>query len=61
MSASFKLLYVENHSKDLLAEINFLVWRPYLKATSSIFFVTVIIWDGAYVVLHTFQPRIAGY
>ena len=25
----FKLLYIDNHSKDLLAEINFLVWRPY--------------------------------
>ena len=24
------LFQVDNHSKDLLAEINFLVWRPYL-------------------------------
>ena len=31
MSIYFKLLYVDNHSKDLLAEINFLVWRPYLQ------------------------------
>ena len=30
MSIYFKLLYIDNHSKDLLAEINFLVWRPYL-------------------------------
>ena len=29
MSIYFKLLYVDNHSKDLLAEINCLVWRPY--------------------------------
>ena len=32
MSIYFKLLYVDNHSKDLLAEINFLVWRPYHRA-----------------------------
>jgi hypothetical protein len=30
MSASFKLLCVDNHSKDLLTEVKFLVWRPYL-------------------------------
>ena len=34
MSIYFKLLYVDNHSKDLLAEINFLVWRPYIKLLS---------------------------
>ena len=31
MNTSFKLLCVDNDSKDLFVEINFLVWRPYLS------------------------------
>ena len=36
MLASFKLLFMHNHSKHPLAEISFFVWRPYKSNAESI-------------------------